>query len=106
MSRTGYSQKRDVLFMRLVDDFPAELRNALVDAGLGDPCILEDCPRMTAEEIYKRGVAIQESHKHVTGTIATSGIAATPISIDGTVSSVLWHQADCIWVAPTTINPS
>ena len=40
--------------MRLLGDIPAELRNALVDAGLGESCTLEDYPRMTVEEVYKR----------------------------------------------------
>ena len=114
MSRAGYSQKHDVLFMRLLEDLPAELRNALVHAGLGDPCTLEDYPRMTAEEIYERGVASQESHEHATSALATGmlgigRIAATPISIGATPPSTLSVPdvpvvpASCSWIVPIPI---
>ena len=105
MYRAGYSQKPDVLFMRLFEDLPAELRNALVYAGLGDPCTLEDYPRMTAEEIYERGVASQESHEHAasvlaTGTLGIGRIAATPISIGATPHSIL--SVPAVPVAPAS----
>ena len=101
MYRGGYSQKRDVLFMRLLEGLLAELRNALVDVGLGDPCTLVVYPRMTAEEIYKRGVALQESHEHVKGIVTTGGIAATPFCIDGTGCATIppwFSQCPCVCI--------
>ena len=85
MRRTGLSQRRDVFFMRLLEGLPAALKNALVGAGLADPCTLEDYPRMTTEEIHKRGVALQQftMQEHATGTMDTDGIAATSSSTGG-----------------------
>ena len=61
--------------MQYLEDLPVDLKSALVRAGLADPCVLEDYPRMSAEEIHERGVVSQGPHKLVMG-ILTSGMAS------------------------------